>query len=163
MPPLSDQDIDRYARQIIIPGIGAAGQERLMETKVCVCGHPDGEELARRYLAATGLSVCSPREAKAADVLVLSDPGWEVAAQTLPQRCPVVWYRLRGETLIAGTAVDLAAALAAAGEPEAPEPTHPAAAIRHAIAACDAAASVVALALGWTEPGSASPSEVSLG
>ena len=35
---LDDAALTRYARQVIIPGLGAAGQERLLAARVLVIG-----------------------------------------------------------------------------------------------------------------------------
>jgi len=164
MPPLSDQDIERYARQIVIPGIGAAGQERLIRTRVLVCGRPDGAEVARRYLETAGLQICESGEQETADAVLLADPGPDCDMASLPASLPVAWYRLQGTTIRSGVAPGAAAALAAAGE-AAPEETeqHPECQILHAVAACDGAATIIALTLGWIEAGSGGSCEVDLG
>lgn len=55
--PLSDAEIERYARQIIIPRFGAAGQERLLRSKVIVIGDGCGARTAATYLQAAGVGI----------------------------------------------------------------------------------------------------------
>ncbi len=59
MATLDDESIERYARQIIIPGIGAEGQGKLLAATVVLLGHPRGVEQASLYLRAAGVSVSS--------------------------------------------------------------------------------------------------------
>lgn len=54
---LDDAAIERYARQIIVPGIGAAGQEKLLNSTVLVVGNPRGCATASLYLRAAGVRV----------------------------------------------------------------------------------------------------------
>jgi molybdopterin/thiamine biosynthesis adenylyltransferase len=54
---LDDAAIERYARQIVVPGIGAAGQEKLLESTVLLVGHPRGCATAALYLRAAGVNV----------------------------------------------------------------------------------------------------------
>ena len=52
---LSDVQIERYCRQIILPGIGSGGQERLLESSVAVHGDGDAMLLCASYLAGAGV------------------------------------------------------------------------------------------------------------
>lgn len=60
---LSETQIERYSRQIILPQIGGRGQEMLLSTTVTVCGSGELAMTAALYLAAAGvghLSVAAP-------------------------------------------------------------------------------------------------------
>ena len=52
----SKDQLDRYARHIILPGVGAAGQKRLLESKVLVIGAGGLGSPILLYLAAAGVS-----------------------------------------------------------------------------------------------------------
>ena len=77
--PLGDRQIERYSRQIIVPGIGGRGQERLLAAGIAVAG---SDELARTvalYTAGAGvgrIEIVSPsiawRESLGADVADLN-------------------------------------------------------------------------------------------
>jgi hypothetical protein len=55
--PLSEEQIERYARQIIVPGIGAEGQKTLCAAEIFVDGHAAGRTVAAQYLRAAGMRV----------------------------------------------------------------------------------------------------------
>ena len=55
--PLSEAQIQRYARHILLPEVGGVGQERLLETGVRVRGEALFVELAGDYLSAAGVQV----------------------------------------------------------------------------------------------------------
>ena len=55
--PLSEAQIQRYARHILLPEVGGVGQERLLETGVRVRGELMMVELAGDYLSAAGVRV----------------------------------------------------------------------------------------------------------
>ena len=52
---LSDAQIDRYSRQIILPQIGAQGQQRLLQSAVAVGGDGALAEVVALYLAGAGV------------------------------------------------------------------------------------------------------------
>ena len=73
LPPLRDEEIERYARQIIVPGIGAAGQARLCASRVTAVGNPEGVESALTYLASAGLHVLRAPGCAPVDCVVVAD------------------------------------------------------------------------------------------
>lgn len=54
-PPLSDAELDRYARQIILKEVGGAGQARLKAARVLVVGAGGIGSPVIQYLAAAGV------------------------------------------------------------------------------------------------------------
>lgn len=57
MDPLSDAQLDRFARQILVSAIGYDGQVRILSSRVTVGGDGPAVDLAARYLKAAGISV----------------------------------------------------------------------------------------------------------
>src|SRR4051794_35778356 len=49
------EQIDRYIRQILLPGWGATGQKKLIESVIAVSGRGPAAEAAVRYLAGSGV------------------------------------------------------------------------------------------------------------
>lgn len=54
-PPLSDEELERYARHIVLPEIGGAGQQKLKRTRVLVIGAGGLGAPVLAYLAAAGV------------------------------------------------------------------------------------------------------------
>lgn len=52
---LSDAQIDRFSRQIVLPQIGGRGQERLLGSAIALAGDGELAAAAARYLAAAGV------------------------------------------------------------------------------------------------------------
>jgi adenylyltransferase/sulfurtransferase len=52
---LSDSQIERYSRQIILPQVGGKGQERLLRARVLLSGSGPWQAQALLYLAAAGV------------------------------------------------------------------------------------------------------------
>jgi hypothetical protein len=53
--PLTDTQIERYARQLLLSQVGGKGQERLLAATVRVEGTGSGADEAATYLAAAGV------------------------------------------------------------------------------------------------------------
>jgi hypothetical protein len=52
---LSNQQIERYARQIIVPGVGGIAQERLLAARMMLAGKADDIASALAYLVGAGV------------------------------------------------------------------------------------------------------------
>lgn len=143
---LDDDAIARYARQIIVPGIGAAGQERLMAATVLVLGSTRGMEQARLYLEAAGATTVddAARDADLAIVAGVADAPPDLLRALAAATRPVCWYALHDEGFTAGVhpAAPLPLHLQADSSPDATSDP------RHDAAACDAAAVACAILIG---------------
>jgi len=143
---LSDADIERYARQIVIPGIGARGQEALLSAIVAVVGDETGAAHAELYLRAAGVGVM--RDAVAGvGVAVACEPALlssSIRDRLEASTAPVCWYELTERGFRAG--IHPHAPLPSRREP-ASTPSSALTPILHSIAAVDAAASACACIL----------------
>ena len=149
---LSDAQLDRYARQIIIPEVGARGQETLLASRVWLLGHPSGVSMARRYLAASGITTMEGQEARNADCVLVAQPSeldTAILARVAACGRPIAWYELTPDGYRAGVQRDGGPIPAQHGESYLHDDD---AALRHAVAACDAAGSVIAALLGLELP-----------
>ena len=52
---LTDAQIDRYSRQIIVPRIGGRGQERILAARMLLVGDARDIEVPLAYLAGAGV------------------------------------------------------------------------------------------------------------
>jgi molybdopterin/thiamine biosynthesis adenylyltransferase len=52
---LSEQQIERYSRQIILPQLGGRGQQALLSATLAIAGRPDLSSVAATYVAAAGV------------------------------------------------------------------------------------------------------------
>lgn len=55
MDKLTDREVERYARHIVLPEIGGSGQQKLKQAKVCVIGAGGLGSPVLMYLAAAGV------------------------------------------------------------------------------------------------------------
>ena len=151
LPPLRDEEIERYARQIIVPGIGAAGQARLCASRVTAVGNPEGVESALTYLASAGLHVLRAPGCAPVDCVVVADvePGLVAAVSSVSPTAWAAWYVLDESTIRGG--VTTVARLRPVLEAERAHGTQRrgASPLAHRIAGLDAACGVVAALLGW--------------
>jgi adenylyltransferase/sulfurtransferase len=74
--PMDRQDLERFARQIVLPDFGEQGQRRLASARVVLRGPAPGVEVARTYLSAAGLGSVDVRPGRG---LAASLPGVGVA------------------------------------------------------------------------------------
>ena len=54
---LREEQVYRYSRQILLPEVGGAGQERLLAARFRLVGAGGAQEVAAAYLAAAGCAV----------------------------------------------------------------------------------------------------------
>jgi hypothetical protein len=145
---LTDPEIDRYSRQIIVPGIGASGQARLCAARIAIVGAEAGVRVATLYGRALGATVVPLGEA--ADIIIVAGSAAlaaEASAESAKADCPIVWYSADERRIAAGVvqppdvldASVFSAAAAAASD------------VMHAIAAGDAVATAAAVILGWED------------
>ena len=148
---LSDSQLERYARQVIIPGLGADGQERLLASRVLVLGKDDQRAAASDYLCRAGVTTTEAFEENV-DCTVICDVGAvsdeELAALGL-LGSPLIWYTLAGRKLTTGRLRNFEGMRPSALDPPKTDDYDPA---LGSLAACDAAASAIALLLNWDQP-----------
>ncbi len=153
---LDDETVELYARQIIVPGVGARGQARLLATAVAVLGHPAGVDAARAYLLAAGVRVVTAPFAAPVDCVVLADAR-EPAREGLLLLCsadtPIAWYEIRGPFLAGGVATRDTLPRFSSGNAGPKSIENPYTLVAHRIGASDAAGMAVAVLLGWLAPG----------
>ena len=79
---LSDSQIDRYSRQIVLPEIGSRGQERLLASRVAIRGGGDAALVCASYLAGAGVGGLGLRDVGASGAVgeLLGFTGTETAA-----------------------------------------------------------------------------------
>jgi hypothetical protein len=139
---LDDAAIERYARQIVVPGIGAAGQEKLLESTVLLVGHPRGCATAALYLRAAGVKVAIDTPRPSAIVIAgastLSD---DTLAWLASKQSPFCWYDVLENGFTSG--VHPASPL-----PRSSGAQHESEAAVHDAGACAAAALACAVILG---------------
>lgn len=85
---LSDQQIERYARHILLPEVGGAGQERLLEASVRVQGEGEAAAEALIYLAAAGVGrihAPGPLVSRLAERVADLNPDVSLSAEAPPE------------------------------------------------------------------------------
>src|SRR5262245_4849182 len=84
---LTDEQIERYSRQIILPQVGGKGQEKLLQARVLVNGTGPVQTVALLYLAAVGIGTIGvlADEASSSNTLLL-------ALQQLNPDCTIVYH-----------------------------------------------------------------------
>ncbi len=152
-PPLDDDAVALYARQIIVPGVGAAGQARLSATTVAAIGNRWGCDAAISYLAAAGLRVATPPFGGDVDVVVLADHCAAAAHELGGSRpeIPVAWYALDEDSILGGlTTASQVSALAI--QRSGSERDDTLARVAHRMGGLDAASTAIAAVLDWQRP-----------
>src|SRR5512147_212826 len=100
---LNDTQIDRYSRQIILPEVGARGQEKLLSATLAVVDTAGSRSIVPLYLAAAGIGRLQLWRSEAVSfnesVHDFSDLNPDCAVEVRKQ--PV--SRSSWETLVAGT------------------------------------------------------------
>jgi hypothetical protein len=152
---LSADQVERFARQIIVPGVGAEGQLRLCAARVFVDGHPEGARIATQYLRAAGVTVyVATTPPPHLDCVVLAG-ACDLSPRrvsTLTETSPLVaWYTVVGRTVRGGLARSPFSMREVAPSRNDPDPLP--GTIPHRIAGADVATTVVAALLGWMHPG----------
>jgi molybdopterin/thiamine biosynthesis adenylyltransferase len=83
--PLSDTQIDRFSRQIILPQVGGAGQERLLGSTVALAGRGGLLDIVALYLAGAGIGRLALRDAPSLRAaLVALNPDVRVVSAETP-------------------------------------------------------------------------------
>lgn len=147
---LTDVEIDWFARQIVVPGIGAQGQRRILDASITIYGHPVGVEAAVSYAKGTGIRVSVEHDPEAACIVAAGiDDVDEHGLRTMHESpVPVVWYAIRNGTLTGGVSTGTAPF----PDPIPRDQTRPAPAAAHRMAGCDAVGSAVCVILDWPLP-----------
>jgi hypothetical protein len=154
-PLLDDRQAERFARQIILPEVGARGQARLCSSRVAIVGTGPGADAARAYLEAAGVAVPTAPYVGRVDGLVITDVLRARERGALPPcaaESPVSWYSLAGTTLHAGTTTASLARTVCTNAPSSSEGRAASLAL-HRLGGCDAAAAMLAALLGWSPSG----------
>lgn len=84
---LTDAQIERYSRQIILPQVGGRGQQRLLSASVAVVGTGQVAATALAYLAAAGIGGVSVVDAKPTSG---TDGAWLAAIESLNPDCRII-------------------------------------------------------------------------
>jgi molybdopterin-synthase adenylyltransferase len=89
---LSDSQIERYCRQIILPGFGSAAQEALLGSSIFLAGDGDALVLCASYLAGAGIGRlaidCAVRAGSSGAVLGLMETDHRAVADLVARRNP---------------------------------------------------------------------------
>jgi len=150
---LADADVERYARQIIIPSCGIEGQIRLLAARVAIVGAGIGPERALTYLRAAGCHCRWVEDIRAEakkirepppDMFVVVQPCQSLVSEITERSpdCPIVWsYATDSGNVCSGVTPQAPIEIYAA-----PVPTYLA-----ELAGTCAAAAACALILNWEQ------------
>jgi hypothetical protein len=92
---LSDAQIERHSRQILLPEVGGRGQERLLAARICVTGTDEAAGLAALLLGRAGVGTLD---------LIGAPP-----VTSLPPECRVARYADAADVPVTDVIVDLEA------------------------------------------------------
>jgi hypothetical protein len=152
---LSEHNVERYARQIIIPGVGAEGQQILCAAEVFIDGHPVGRRVASQYLRAAGVHVVlATNPPPRVDCVVLTGTADlpEARVEALARSAPLLtWYAVLSGGICGGVAEAGQAISRPSGSLGEPRPDH--LDVLHYLAGADVATTTVAALLGWIKAG----------
>ena len=155
-PPLDEAAVERYARQIVVPGVGGSGQARLCAATAAVVGDLDGASAARAYLQAAGLSVLQAPFAKPVDCVVIADARQGAPSIDMPPCRPdamVAWYTLAGTTLVGGLTTARDFVIDGGMARDTARSDAPLDIALHRIGGADAAGTAIEALLGWIDSG----------
>jgi molybdopterin/thiamine biosynthesis adenylyltransferase len=112
---LAEQQVARYSRQIILPGVGGKGQQRLLSASAAIIGEGQMATTAALYLVAAGLGTIrlgGPHDIDLADLEALN-PDCQVAPWPAEVDAVGAENIARGHdfTIVAGAAAEATAAL----------------------------------------------------
>jgi hypothetical protein len=142
---LSDSDIERFARQIVVPDVGARGQERICASTVCILGDPVGAGCAEVLARATGFRTVRRLDDEVACILVAGIDNLASEHLAAVDR-PTFWYEVTSGGLRFGSrAPGDSTAAAQSGEPGSADP------LLHSLGAAELVSTAVAFVLGWQE------------
>jgi adenylyltransferase/sulfurtransferase len=91
--PLTDAQIERYSRQIIVPHVGGRGQERIIAARVILAGEAPDVEAPLAYLVGAGVSTIFvlPSQSSASESIArMRSLNPEVTVAALPDSAPGV-------------------------------------------------------------------------
>ena len=91
---LSDTEIERYARHVVLPEVGGRGQERLLASRVAVLGDGPASRHAADLLRRAGVTVTDANPETVVDLRL------DAADVPADDSGTLVWGRLRGTSVV---------------------------------------------------------------
>ena len=142
---LSENDIERFARQIVVPDLGASGQEHVCASTLRILGDPIGVRHAETFARAVGFRADANSRDVASCVLVAGIRGfWPDAA--VASTSAIFWYE------IAHAGLRFGGATTGASLPRRPRrPTGACDPLLHSLGAAELVATAVGFVLGWAD------------